>query len=347
MRAAAAAARVTAVAAFLHALPARPAACEAAAPPPRAWADAVTAAAASAAAAAVDGVARAGAAAVDGTRAASTVAAGGVARTSAVAADASRAAAAAAEATAHASRAASAAAAAGVEATVHASRAAAAAGVEATVHASRAASAAASAGAAATGDAARAAAALAARVADFSRSQRVLNEAPGAALLAALASEGFARCAPPSAAWSKPLALALPLRVPLLAAGGAGGGADALFEEALVVIAAEESGAGALTGVLVEVRVPSRGFAWAARVPAAAWTTLAVPGLSLDAGGLASAGLLVATSLSREGGGGGGYTLSVDVLLGLHLKGVDLGSGSRVKLAGLGPFSIPRALAGR
>jgi hypothetical protein len=63
-----------------------------------------------------------------------------------------------------------------------------------------------------------------------------------------------------------------------------------------------------------------------------------VPGLSLDAG-VASAGLLVSTSVVRAEGG---YALAVDVLVGFHVIGVNLGSSSRIKLAGLGPYLIPR-----
>jgi hypothetical protein len=51
----------------------------------------------------------------------------------------------------------------------------------------------------------------------------------------------------------------------------------------------------------------------------------------------------VGTAIVRsEEGGGGGYAVAVDVMLGIHVVGLDLGKGSRVKLAQLGPFVLPR-----
>jgi hypothetical protein len=262
-------------------------------------------------------------------------------------ADASRAAAAAAAlaggATAELGAAASAGAARAGEATAGATRAAAAAAAagaaragEATAEATRAAAAAASAGAQATAEATRVVALAAARARDFALQQRVINDAPSAATVAALARGGYARrssAAAGSAAWGKPLAIALPLRLPAL------GLPSEAFEEAIVAVAVHETPEGRLDGVL-SVEVPARAFAWSARIGSG--FTVAVPGLSLDAGGLASAGLLVGTAIERSEEGGGGYAVAVDVMLGIHVVGLDLGKGSRVKLAQLGPFVLPR-----
>jgi hypothetical protein len=320
----------------LHAAPAD---APAPAPAPQRW----LAAASSAAAAAGSTLAAAGAATADASRAAAAAAAAGAASS----AGASRSAAAATlEATAGTLAAASAGAARAGGATADAARAAAAAAAagaaragEATTDAARAAAAAAAAGAAATAEATRAVALAVSRAHDFARQQRVVNDAPSDAVQAALARAGFARSASAgSAAWAKPLAIALPLRLPAL---GGGGGGEA-FEEAIVAVGAHETPEGRLVGLLLSVEVPARAFAWSARVGGEAWTTVAVPGLSLDAGGLASAGLLVGTAVVREGGEQGGYAVAVDLLLGVHVIGVDLGKGSRVRLAQLGPFALPR-----
>jgi hypothetical protein len=288
----------------------------------------------------------AGAATAEASRAAAAAAAVGAAAT----ADASRAAAAAAAgaaaraggATAELGAAASAGAARAGEAMAGATRTAAAAAADgaaraggATAEATRAAAAAASAGALATAEATRAVALAAARARDFALQQRVINDAPSAAVVAALACGGYARSAAAgSAAWGKPLAIALPLRLPAL-----GGGGEA-FEEAIVAVGAHETPEGRLVGLVLTVEVPARDFAWSARVGSEAWTTVAVPGLSLDAGGLASAGLLVRTAIVRSEGGG--YAVAVDVMLGIHVVGLDLGKGSKVKLVQLGPFVLPR-----
>jgi hypothetical protein len=160
-----------------------------------------------------------------------------------------------------------------------------------------------------------------------------VNEAPSETIVAALTAAGFVRAAA-SSSWTKPLAIALPLRVPAL--GGDAGAAA--FEEVIVSVGADEAADGRLLGLIIGVEAPGRAFSWSARVPSAAWTTVAVPGLSLDAG-VASAGLLVGTSLVRVEGG---YALALDVLVGVHVIGVNLGPNSRIKLAGLGPFLIPR-----
>lgn len=310
--------------------------------PPPSWLDSVAAKATAASTAASSGAARAGTAAIDAartassaaldaTRSASSTALEASLSASLAAADAARSASSTAlEASRSASVAAVGAARTATGTALEASRTATAAAVDAT----RAATAAAAAGASATADVTRAAAASAARVAEFSRTQRVVNDAPSAAVVASLSKAGFTRSAA-SATWSKSLAIALPLRMPSL------GDSNDAFEEMTLMLGVDETAAGVLSGLALTIEAPKRDFSWTGKLPIATWTTVAVPGLSLDAGGFASAGLLVSTSVLRVHDS---YAITFDLTVGLHVAAVDLGSGSRVHLAKLGPFVIPRTL---
>ena len=144
--------------------------------------------------------------------------------------------------------------------------------------------------------------------------------------------------------WTKPQGFAVTLRAPRLGADYAvdteGG------EEYVVAVAVAEGSGASPLALVIDVTRPAAAAAGDGavnlRVPAAFST--AVPGVGLDVGGFASAGLLAGGSVAaRPAAEGGGYLVTIELALGLSVAGVSLGQLSRVSL---GKVVVPVGGAG-
>jgi hypothetical protein len=115
--------------------------------------------------------------------------------------------------------------------------------------------------------------------------------------------------------------------------------------EEYVVAVALDATAGGPFALTLDVSHPASSFRYQAKLPAT--FSVAVPGLGVDVGGFASAGLLTGGSVAaRPQAEGGGYLLTLELALGLSVTGVSLGSLSRVSVGKVVvPIMAPTAAA--